>query len=94
MSTQVHGSPRRATWLWLLLIVATLITWGFGTTGANGHFAMLALAVVSFWKGAVIILDFMAVRHASLLWKAVTLGWMVLVWAIIAIAYYKSLAPA
>lgn len=93
MNAQVHGSPRRATWLWLLLIVATLITWGFGVAGLNGKLAMFALAVVSFWKGAVIILDFMAVRHAPMLWRAVTLGWMVLVWAIIAIAYYKGLAP-
>lgn len=91
MTSTLHGSARRATWLWLLLILATLITWGFGVSGAAGKLAMLALAVVSFWKGAVIILDFMALRHASWLWKSVTLGWMIVVWALIAIAYYKSL---
>jgi hypothetical protein len=34
----------------------------------------------------------MALRHAPLLWRAVTMGWMIVVWAVIAIAYIKGLA--
>lgn len=91
MSSAIHGTPRRATVLWATLIVATLLTWGMGASGATGKSAIALLAVISFWKGAVIILDFMALRHAPLLWRALTLGWMVLVWAVIAIAYIKGL---
>ena len=89
--SDVHGTPRRATLLWATLIVATLLSWGMGALGATGKGAIAILALISFWKGAVIILDFMALRHAPLLWRALTLGWMILVWAIIAIAYIKGL---
>lgn len=92
MSEQVHGTPRRATLLWATLIGATLLTWNLGEQGAAGTWAIAALALISFWKGAVIILDFMALRHAPLLWRALTMGWMVLVWAVIALAYWKGLS--
>ncbi|TAH48975.1 MAG: hypothetical protein EYC67_04510 [Betaproteobacteria bacterium] len=92
MSAEIHGTPKRATVLWLLLITATLLTWAMGAADVAGRLTILLLAVLSFWKGSVIILDFMALRHAPVLWRALTLGWMILVWALIAIAYWKGLA--
>ena len=92
MSANVHGTPRSSTILWATLILATLLTWSMGALGETGRWGVAALAVISFWKGAVIILDFMALRHAPLLWRAITMGWMILVWAVIAIAYIKGLA--
>ncbi len=92
MSGQVHGTPRRTTLLWLSLILATIMLWGLGAAGMTGTWLIALLAVISFWKGAVIILDFMALRSAPLLWPSVTLGWMILVWAVIAIAYLKGFA--
>ena len=62
-----------------------------GASGATGRGAIAILAAISFWKGAVIILDFMALRHAPLMWRVVTLGWMIVVWAVIAFAYIKGL---
>ena len=61
-------------------------------TGALVAAVIGLLAVISIWKGSVIILDFMALRHAPLLWRALILGWMALVWAVIGIAYWKALA--
>ncbi len=92
MNTDVHGTPKRATLLWATLIAATLLTWGLGEQGASGTWAIAALAAIAFWKGAVIILDFMALRHAPLLWRAITMGWMVVVWSVIAIAYWRGLS--
>ena len=92
MSANVHGTPRSSTILWATLLLATLLTWSMGALGETGRWGVAALAVISFWKGAVIILDFMALRHAPLLWRAITMGWMILVWAVIAIAYIKGLA--
>lgn len=92
MSIELHGTPKRTTLLWATLIGATLLTWGLGEQGAAGTWVIAALAAISFWKGAVVILDFMALRHAPLLWRAITMGWMILVWAVIAIAYWKGLA--
>ncbi|MDX9885229.1 cytochrome C oxidase subunit IV family protein [Thauera sp.] len=92
MSTNVHGTSKGSTILWATLILATILTWSIGALGETGRWGVAALAVISFWKGAVIILDFMALRHAPLLWRAITMGWMILVWAVIAIAYIKGLA--
>ena len=92
MSKSMHGNPRTSTLLWATLILATLATWAMGALGETGTWGVAVLAVISFWKGAVIILDFIALRHAPLLWRALTMGWMVVVWAIIAIAYIKGLA--
>ena len=92
MSTNVHGTSKGSTVLWATLILATILTWSIGALGETGRWGVAALAVISFWKGAVIILDFMALRHAPLLWRAITMGWMILVWAVIAIAYIKGLA--
>ncbi len=91
MDSHLHGTPRRATVLWATLMIATLLTWGMGLVGATGRGAIAILAAISFWKGAVILLDFMALRHAPLMWRIVTLSWMVIVWAVIAIAYIKGL---
>ena len=72
MSANVHGTPRSSTILWATLLLATLLTWSMGALGETGRWGVAALAVISFWKGAVIILDFMALRHAPLLWRAIT----------------------
>ena len=82
MSTHMHGTPRGST----------ILTWSMGALGETGRWGVAALAVISFWKGAVVILDFMALRRAPLLWRALTMGWMIVVWAVIAIAYIKGLA--
>ncbi|APR05434.1 cytochrome C oxidase subunit IV family protein [Thauera chlorobenzoica] len=92
MSTNTHGTPQRSTWLWVTLLAATFLTWGVGEQGLTGTWVVAALALISFWKGAVVILDFMALRNAPLLWRAITMGWIILVWSVIAIAYMKGLA--
>ena len=92
MNTNMHGTPRSSTILWGTLILATILTWSMGALGETGRWGVAVLAIISFWKGAVILLDFMALRNAPLLWRAVTMGWMILVWAVIAIAYIKGLA--
>ncbi|MFP5401006.1 MAG: cytochrome C oxidase subunit IV family protein [Gammaproteobacteria bacterium] len=92
MTKSMHGTPRSSTILWVTLLLATLLTWSMGALGETGRWGVAALAVISFWKGAVIILDFMALRNAPLLWRAITMGWMIVVCAVIAIAYIKGLA--
>ncbi|MCL2656448.1 MAG: cytochrome C oxidase subunit IV family protein [Betaproteobacteria bacterium] len=89
--SSLHGSPARATWLWLLLIAGTLLTLAIGEEGAAGIGIVALLAVISQIKGSVIILDYMALRHAPLLWRIVVPGWMIAVWSLIAIAYWSGL---
>ena len=89
MSAHMHGTPKGSTLLFATLILATFATWGMGSLGVTGTWGVAVLAAISFWKGAVVILDFMALRHAPLLWRALTMGWIIVVWALIAIAYIK-----
>ena len=87
-----HGTPRRATTIWILLIAATGLTWLLGERGASGAAIASALLAIAFFKGALIILDYMALRRAPLMWPVITLGWMTLVCALIGLAYWKGLA--
>lgn len=89
--THTHGTPARATVLWLLLIAATVLTWLVGERGASGALVVAFLAVLSFAKGSVVILEFMALRRAPLMWRVLTLGWMALIWALIGLAYWNGM---
>lgn len=77
----------RATYVWILLIVLTIITWGAGKAGLEG-FVLGSGLLVSVWiKGHFVIADFMGLRGAPMLWRALTHGWLVLVMGLIFIAY-------
>ena len=88
-----HGTPARATVIWLVLIAATAFAWMVGERGAAGPAIAALLFVVAFAKGALVILDYMALRRAPLLWPVLTLGWMAAVCALIGLAYWKGLVP-
>ena len=75
---------------WLVLLVATGITWWLGEVGAVGTGAILAMLVLAFIKGRLVILDFMELRHAPALWRHLVQGWLLLVVAGIVFAYLKG----
>ena len=76
---------------WLLLIVATLITWYLGEVGAAGTTAIVTMLLIASLKGRLVILDFMELRDAPRLWRILLEGWMLLVSALILLAYWMSL---
>jgi hypothetical protein len=49
---------------------------------------MLAIAFV---KGRLVILDFMELRNAPLLWRLLLEGWLIVVSSLILLAYWISL---
>ncbi|MEW6294562.1 MAG: cytochrome C oxidase subunit IV family protein [Pseudomonadota bacterium] len=77
--------------LWVALLVATLLTWLIGKTGHTGTAAVLGILVIAAIKGWMIVLDFMALRRVTLLWRALVLGWLILVLALILLAYWLGL---
>jgi len=87
-----HGTPRRAAVIWACLIAGTLLTWTVGERGDAGAAVTGLLFTIAFAKGAMIILDYMALRRAPLLWPVITLGWMTVVCSAIGLAYWKGLA--
>ncbi|HNI83014.1 MAG: cytochrome C oxidase subunit IV family protein [Dechloromonas sp.] len=76
---------------WLVLLVATGITWYLGEAGAAGTGAIVAMLAIAFVKGRLVILDFMELRGAPLLWRVVLEGWLILVSSLILLAYWLSL---
>ena len=76
---------------WLVLLMATGITWYLGEVGAAGTGAIVAMLLIAFIKGRLVILDFMELRGAPRLWRFLLEGWMLLVSALILLAYALSL---
>lgn len=77
--------------IWLVLLVATLITWWLGESGwarTAGTVAVPLMFGLSFLKGALIALDFMETRHAPPLWRRLMLGWLTVVIGLILLAWW------
>ena len=79
---------------WIILLVATGITWWLGESGTAASasvpavFIMLGLAFI---KGCLVIYDFMELRHAPRMWKLFLIGWLTFVLGMIALAYWTGL---
>ena len=76
---------------WLVLILATLVTWYLGEVGAAGTLSIVAMLAIAFVKGRLVILDFIELRGAPLLWRLLLEGWLILVSSLILLAYWISL---
>ena len=76
---------------WLILLAATGVTWYLGEVGAAGTVAIVAMLAIAFVKGRLVILDFMELREAPRLWRALLEGWLILVASLILLAYWMSL---
>jgi hypothetical protein len=88
MSTFFLNPANRA---WLVLLVATGATWWLGEVGAAGIGAILAMLAIATIKGRLVILDFMELRGAPLMWRLLLEGWLILVGGLILLAYWISL---
>jgi hypothetical protein len=76
---------------WLLLIAGTLATWGMGIAGLAGTGITVTILAIAFFKGRLVILDFMELRQAPLFWRLILEGWLIAVSALILLAYWMSL---
>lgn len=84
-------TPRRLLIVWALLIAATLVTYVMGEMHAAGPAAVFAMLAISFLKGRWVARDFMGLAHVRLLWRAVVVGWVLVITALIALAYWMGL---
>jgi caa(3)-type oxidase subunit IV len=76
---------------WIILMIATVVTWYLGEVGAAGTVSIIAMLVIAFIKGRLVILDFMELRDAPRLWRILLEGWLILVSSLILLAYWISL---
>lgn len=88
MNTFVLNPANRA---WLVVLVATGATWWLGEVGATGIGAILAMLAIAFVKGRLVILDFMELQDAPLMWRLLLEGWLIVVSGLILLAYWISL---
>lgn len=78
-----------------LLAVATLASGWLGE-GAMidgqhlGTLATLAVLCLSAFKGALIALDYMELRHAPAVWRRAVMGWLMVVLGVVALASLVS----
>ena len=59
--------------------------------GATGTPYIIAMLIIAFVKGRLVILDFMELREAPLMWRLLLEGWLILVSSLILLAYWISL---
>lgn len=91
VQTPSHGTAARATLIWLFLVFSTVLAWGAAKLESGGTLIMAMLFGFAFVKGALVILDYMAIRHAPTLWRIITIGWLAAVCLIIVLGYLKGL---
>ena len=82
---------RRLNWVWIGLLLATAAAWGLGKLGATGPLTAATMLAIAGLKGSFVALDFMALRGVRLFWRALVLGWLVLVLGLIGLAYRAGL---
>jgi caa(3)-type oxidase subunit IV len=86
---------RRINLIWLALVAATLVTFWLGESGLSGRAGVTPVLVMfslAFGKGLLVTLDFMELRHAPLLWRALLIGWLTLVVIVIVLTYLVARA--
>jgi cytochrome c oxidase subunit IV len=76
MTRWLLAQPNRS---WLLLIGATAATVWMYEDGLARVTVGAAILAITYAKGRLVILDFMELRHAPLLWRGLMEGWMLIV---------------
>ena len=90
----MHKTPHLNR-LWLLLLAATVLTWWLGEAGAvashtAGTWAVPLIFGLAVFKGRLVILDFMELRDAPVLWRRLLLGWLYFVVVLILLAWWMA----
>ena len=88
-------NTRQLNVVWVVLMLATAATYAISEVGTQigiaGPLAMAALLAISIVKGRLVMLDFMGLRGVRFFWRGLLLGWLLLVSALIAVAYWIAL---
>jgi hypothetical protein len=72
---------------WLLLVAATVASYALRSEGSIGPAIGLTTLAITYLKGRVVVLDFMELRHAPLVWRAIFEGWLLLLTLLVLTIY-------
>lgn len=82
MKSFIHISSSRINLAWMALLGTTLLSWWLAEgTQLQGPepLAITAVVALSGFKGYVIALDFLELRHAPRIWRNALLAWLAFV---------------
>jgi hypothetical protein len=74
------GVPARTSAIWLILILASFLTWWLGTNDSrdqqSDRVMIVAVVVIAFLKAYLVGMEFMEVRGAPALLRGLLTGWV------------------
>jgi cytochrome c oxidase subunit 4 len=91
LSKQSRKLIRPCTFVWLTLMVLTLVTLSIGQMGLSGMNVVIFILVTTFIKGQMVADFFMGLKRVRWAWRIIVLLYMVFVCTMIGIAYWISL---
>ncbi|MDR2219942.1 MAG: cytochrome C oxidase subunit IV family protein [Methylobacillus sp.] len=75
------------TFIWIVLVALTLVTYAMGEAGIIGSGAMLTVLLIALVKGQMVANYFMGLWHVAPGWRLLILGYFLIVGGLIALAY-------
>lgn len=78
----------------LILLIATIAAFWMRNDGLVGLSIGISTLAIAWFKGRLVVLDFMELRHAPLLWRALVEGWLLLVSGLILLFYFLGQGAA
>ena len=82
---------RNALYVWLVLVLLTLVTYAAGKLGHGGMSVVAMLLLSVSIKGQLVIDYFMGLAQVQSRWKWVVTVWLVSVVLLIGLAYWTSM---
>ena len=84
---QTFTTSRFSTWIFLILIVLTAITYMFGEANVVGESAMLIILLITMIKSQLVAHFFMGLANCKRIWRPIMFSYFIFVGGLIAFAY-------
>jgi caa(3)-type oxidase subunit IV len=78
----------------LVLLVATATTFIVSGNHELGHYAGGLTLLIAYIKSRLVLLDFMEIHHAPLVWRLVLEGWLLVLTSILLVLYLSDIGKA
>lgn len=91
MSTdQLPPSVQQVTWIWLLLMLATVLAALLSFLPVNSLLMAFLSTLILVWKGQLIVDHFMGLKTASIFWRLIMSAYCVVIAAVVFGMYYLT----
>jgi cytochrome c oxidase subunit 4 len=79
---------RPCTWVYLLMILLTLLTWSVAAAGLGGISLSLCVLALALLKGQLIGDYYMGLKWVNSAWRWLVIGWLCIPGALISWAFF------